>query len=501
MDFLDPNKKRKHRIRLFIGYGLLAIALSITTAILTYQAAGYDARPSTGVFQNGILFVDAHPEPAQIFINDAYKGTTDSRFILPEGTYRVVLQRDGYHNWTRTVNVRGGQVRRLVYPFMIPAQLEQNDEVLYGKDPALFTQSPDRRWLLAQSAEKTLAFQLFDLANDPVRPSTYELAPSLLTNSGPDYTIEAVEWSDDNRHLIVKNSYTDANDNAVAEFIRIDREDPKKSIRLDSVISTSISEVRLKNKQHDQFYVLSTNNQLLRVDKENALPVVIAENVIDFKSHSDKELLYVVPGKTAETVDVMTLNGDEILPFRSLPVSARGYVLDLARFENDWVVAVGSKSDAQTFVYVGDFFNQLKAEDAANKPMPASILRTDEGEATVSGQFSATVRFFAVQSGASFSVYDVEEDKKYDFDVDLSISANHKVTWMDGHRLTVVDDDSTLYMFDFDGLNQHNLADGLHNKQAYFDRDYDRFFSFGESIDIEGRMALRKTYLRAASDR
>src|SRR5690606_12414954 len=106
MDFLDPKKKRSHNIRLYIGYGLMAIALTIATLIVVFAAYGYGIDRKTGdVIQNGLLIVDSHPESAHIFINNEDKGTTDSRLVLPANAYTVELRRDGYLPWKLDINL------------------------------------------------------------------------------------------------------------------------------------------------------------------------------------------------------------------------------------------------------------------------------------------------------------------------------------------------------------------------------------------------------------
>src|SRR5437868_1052460 len=102
MDFLDPKKKRAHIIRLYVGYFLMAIALGIGTLILMFELFGYDVNHKTGgVIQNGLVFVDAHPESAQIIVNGKPEGQTDARLTLPAGQYSFELKRDGYRNWKR----------------------------------------------------------------------------------------------------------------------------------------------------------------------------------------------------------------------------------------------------------------------------------------------------------------------------------------------------------------------------------------------------------------
>src|SRR5690606_24256912 len=137
MDFLNPKKKRAHRIRLFIGYGLMAVAIGIATTILVFEAYGFDLDRKTGtVIQNGLLFIDAHPESADIRLNGESKGQTDARLVIPDGQYTVELNRDGYRGWKRTFRLEGSSIERLVYPFLFPEKLDTEDIQLYSATPA-----------------------------------------------------------------------------------------------------------------------------------------------------------------------------------------------------------------------------------------------------------------------------------------------------------------------------------------------------------------------------
>jgi hypothetical protein len=67
MDFLDPRRFRKQKIRLMVGYILIAVAIGLGTVILVYGAYGYGINTKTGdIVQNGLLFVDSKPGGADI---------------------------------------------------------------------------------------------------------------------------------------------------------------------------------------------------------------------------------------------------------------------------------------------------------------------------------------------------------------------------------------------------------------------------------------------------
>ena len=93
MDFLDPNKKRAHTIRLFVGYFLVGTAIALASLILLFQSFGYDVDRKTGkVIQNGLIFLSAHPESADVYLNGQRKDKTDLRLAVPAGPYSVELK-------------------------------------------------------------------------------------------------------------------------------------------------------------------------------------------------------------------------------------------------------------------------------------------------------------------------------------------------------------------------------------------------------------------------
>src|SRR4051812_14198680 len=120
MDFLDPRKSRRNRIRLMVGYFLIGIVIALATVILVYGAYGYGINTKTGqIIQNGLLFVDSQPGGATIYLNDKSQSSkTAARLVLASGDYRLSIQKDGYHSWQRNFVLNEHSVARYVYPFL-----------------------------------------------------------------------------------------------------------------------------------------------------------------------------------------------------------------------------------------------------------------------------------------------------------------------------------------------------------------------------------------------
>jgi len=69
MDYLDPKKRFRHHVMLYVGYVLIGIAILIGTLVLLYQAYGFGLGKNGTVIQNGLFFFSSQPSPADIYVN------------------------------------------------------------------------------------------------------------------------------------------------------------------------------------------------------------------------------------------------------------------------------------------------------------------------------------------------------------------------------------------------------------------------------------------------
>ena len=77
------------------------------------------------ITENGILGITSNPESAKITINKIIKGATNTNLTLRSGTYDIVLSKEGYQNWSKTINVKKDVVSRA-------------DAWLFPNNPSLF---------------------------------------------------------------------------------------------------------------------------------------------------------------------------------------------------------------------------------------------------------------------------------------------------------------------------------------------------------------------------
>jgi hypothetical protein len=484
MDYLDPKKHKAHLVRLAIGYILIGIALILTAVILLYRAYGFGIKNGE-VIQNGLIFISSRPVDADIYINDERnKEQTNARLLMQAGQYRFELRRDGYRPWKRAINVEGGALVRFDYPVLFPTTLQTETTKQYDTRPSLLTQSLDRRWVVVQAASSFNTFDLYDLDEDEdrVAPDAFTVPRSIFTLTGGKHSWEVVEWADNNRHVLLKHITSDKG-KTLGEFILVDRENPTESVNLTRRLGVNPTELRLRDKKHDSYYVYTQNNRRLATATldERTLRTV-QDNVLDFKTHGDDVVLYATSeGAAKDKTAIKLREGDRTYTIRQVGADAN-YLLDLARYEDNWYAVVGSSSDDRSYVYR----NPASAlRDDADAPLvPVQVFKVPQATYV---SFSDNARFVMAQSGQKFGVYDAENDRGYAYATTASMDAPQKQgRWMDGHRLLYVSEGKTL-VFDFDNANSELLsaADGAYTPA--FDRDFRNLYSVSQQKAEDGK--------------
>ncbi len=488
MDFLDPKKKRARLTRLYIGYVLIAIALAIGTFILVLAAYGYDIdRKTGGVIQNGLIIVDAHPVSADILVNNAMRGTTADRLILPAASYNIQLQRDGYRSWTHQVNLEGSTIEQLVYPFLFPKDLVTKSIQQYTAVPPMASTSPDRHWLVVQSPSGAGTFNVIDLNNNKNPVVTVNIPTSIITEADGPHTYEAVEWSTDNVHLLMKHSYSGGQ-----EFIELDRNNAANSLNLSKLFpGQPYTTISLRDKKPDQLYLFdAASGNLTTADTQTKTVAPLLTHVLSYKSYQADTIAYV-SGAAASTESVefhLWQNAQDHL-VRTLPAGPI-YLMDMAQFNGHFYVASGSSKDGRIYIYK-DPFSDLGSHPART-PEPVRVLVVPAAEYV---SFSGIARFIAVQGDSHFGVYDIETDRQFRYNTKLELTAHQKAIWMDGHRLSLISK-GKITIFDFDGLNMQTLSPSLTTAGPFFDRDYTAMFALAPDLKSPDKTVLTRTELK-----
>lgn len=468
MDFLDPQKRKQHTRRLYIGYILMAVAIGLGALILLFASFGYGVDRKGNVFQNGLVFLSSTPEEAQVKIKNQ-KNTyseavvTNERMELKADTYSFQFLKKGYKPWSRTLEIRGGSIERLVYPFLVPEKLETKVQESFASSPGMVTQTPDRKTILVQSPDSLVNFLTYSTDDASKEPRSFTIPSGLFPEKAAAKPLQVVEWSTNNRNVIVRYD-TDTG----PEFIIIDRDQPEQSFNVNNLFELPVQKLFMLDKDPGRLYLLHPDGRLFSAEVENKSTRLIANNVKDFKPHGSRDILYVTSDQASEASKVVAVirSNNKTQRIRELPV-ADSYLLDLAQYSNQWYIIVGSKADDEAFIYR----DPIIAFSEQNKSLAPFVrtIRLNNPERT---SFSANTRFIAVQSGQQFVIFDAEKDSQYRFTVNPNYDDVSKVSWMDGHRLMGITSGKVL-IIDFDGTNQQTLSASYPDGVPMFNDNYE----------------------------
>lgn len=468
----------------------MAIAIGLTSIILVYGAYGYGINTKTGaVIQNGLLFVDSKPGGASIYLNNQLQGSnTAARLVLPAGNYDLVIKKTGYRDWSRKFTLNEHSIARFVYPLLFPTKPASQNLKVYSAQPQVITQSPDKHWLLVQipSADpKNVAFDMYDTGKLDQPPTPLVLPAVLLSGSGPQYSLSAVEWASDNNRLLLKHSYQGGD-----EFIIFNRADPVTSFNVNQTFGVAPTRVSLRNKKVDQLYIFKQgDNSLSLGDVSKGTLQPLLTGVLAYKTYGTDLLSYVTAQKVAAgQVMARIWENGKTYPLYTFAAGNK-YFLDAAEFQGHWYYVAGSDTADRINIYK-DPLSGIK-DSATAKAIPLIAL-PDSGVGSLS--FSDNARFIGAQAGQKFGVYDIETQSRYQYTLATPISG--EMHWMDGHRFIGLSGGSILAM-DYDTTNQQVLLPSISGDNIYFDKNFVQLLDLAA---VDGGVALQRTDLRAGVD-
>lgn len=497
MDYLNPKKRKQHLIRLFTGYALVSVAVILAVTILFYLVLGFSYHNGQ-VIQSGMMYVSSSPQGATVSLGGKPSGTTNKRFIIQAGKYRVELTKNNYRPWQRTISLVGGQVQRYDYPLLIPNRLTSSSVLQQTGQPSSTTESPNNRWLLIASSDNPLTFRLVDL-NNPLQLVTtdYVLPANLLSAppAGASQSWQLVEWSNDNQHVLLRHNY-----GKKYEYIVLDRANPAKSVNLDAAFGASPDDVHLFNQNYDQYWFYDqASHELSRANLSNVTVTPYLSDVLAYKPYGDNIVIYAT-GKDMPTGQAKILwyqDGKNNLINGKIALSQNpaAYLLDLTQFRGDWYVAVGETSQDNITIYKNPL---TSLSNHPNRAVPAWWVMKIKSPSYI--KFSANAQFVLAENGRQISVFNALYHVGYNYQLaELDAPQKHAV-WMDGYHLLYVAG-AQLHVVDFNDLNDQTLVAANAADLPFFDKNNEYLFTLlSGTSGGKKTTSLNRTPLRVTAD-
>lgn len=475
MDYLDPKKQARHRVILFTGYIFIGVAVAISTLILVYFAYGFGLARNGAVIQNGLVFFSSEPSGANIYLNNKlHSDKTNAKLVVPEGIYKSRLERSGYRPWERLLEINGGQVLHVDYPFLIPSTLKTTTTAAYSSAPTFSSQSLDRRWLLVLQPGQINNFDLYDLKSKTKVVAPFSLPDTILTTSTGAESLQPIAWGDDNDHLVVKHLY---DNNQKFEYILINRANPDQSININATLGLNPDTLTLQNRKYDRYFIYSSTTQILQsVTLSEPTPVVLLDHVLAYQTYATNSFLYATDsGAPAGKVLIKRTIGDQTYTLRSIPAQTT-YLLDFTKYDGVEYDVIGSSKENKVYIYKDPIGQIKKLPNHAIVPIQVLHVTTPNFVG-----FSPTAQFIIAEHANQFGVFDIFNGVGYNYSINQAIDAPQvHVSWMDGARLTFVSGGQSTIV-DYDGTNLQKLVSANPSFVPMFSPDYKFTYSFAST--------------------
>ncbi len=199
--------------RYFLYSIVTGLLITLATIAVIFFASGFRYDPKTNTIQGtGIISISSTPDGALVYINDVPQDATNTSITgLKPGTYKVVLEKEGFNSWSNEVIVRKELVTE-IDALLIPKFPTLQPLTYTGvSNPKL---SPNgQKIVYSVSAGETNGIWLIDLEEKPFNRSQ---DPQLLIKDGTvAYSQADISWSPDSSELLLTID-TDTNGNSEA---------------------------------------------------------------------------------------------------------------------------------------------------------------------------------------------------------------------------------------------------------------------------------------------
>jgi hypothetical protein len=492
IEFMDPKQRRRHAIMLIVGYILIGIMILMITVIFLFLTYGFGLKNGK-VIQNGMVDLASAPNPAQIYINgELSNNSTNTRITLQAGTYTFELKRSGYRSWSRSIIVEGGQIMYYDYPMLFPDTLTASTVQDYSSSPVVVTQSPNQQWLMVASPGSLGSFNLYNLNNTRQAPTTVTLPDGLLSAATSSQSLQVVQWSNDNTHVLLRHTY-DGN----TEYILMDISSPDQSVNLTKFLALSQSDtLSLSNLQYDQYIIYDTSAQTLsRASLSSSQAQPYMSKVLAFKTYGSNMVLYVTPDpKDSTKVDVNLYDGNNTYTIRH-DVTNTTYLLDLTTYNGDLYVVVSAESENTEYIYEDPVSQITDPQIGIAVPVQIFHITAPTYEA-----FSPNTQYIMFEGGSNFGVYDALNEVGYSYTIpdQLDTPQTH-ASWMDSAHLIYVSNGKAVVV-DYDDTNRQILVSADPSYIPYFEQSYDYMYTLVPSATEPGHELLTRTGLLTKTD-
>lgn len=426
--------------------------VSIVTVIVLFML-GFRLNTNKGnLEQYAFLQFSSTPSGATVTVDGAVIGSkTPNKTSVPAGKHEIMMWRDGYETWHKSIDIKAGTLTWLNYTLLVPKKLPIEAVARYSSVYATLASPTGNSMLVAEKSD-TPTFDLVDLGSDTIKTTKLVIPTNLYSESttvGISHTFQINKWDDGGRYVLIRHIY-----GAKDEWLVLDTQSVASTKNITRLFDVSISDIVFSGTSGNVFYAL-VSSDIRKLDlSAGTISKPFVNNVSSFDIYSDSNVITYI-GMNTDSVPKQVVgiyrDGDEKSSvIRTMPTTQTGpvHIATTHYFNQDYVaISEGKKVD----ILSGSYPNTTSDNTTTLKNI-ASFNTTEDVQKLT---FSPIGEYVFAQSGAYFASYDLEYQKLASATISGTTDMS-QLKWLDKNYVWS-DRDGKLTIREFDGANVHAI--------------------------------------------
>lgn len=449
--------KHKNIIKRVVVYAVMTLSVFLLASSIVFFVLGYRFDVNVGkVTQYSILQFSSEPSGAMVAVDGVTIGSkTPLKTTVSVGEHKVVMWRDGYDKWEKTVNLKGGVVVWLNYALMIPSKLVTSSTTSYQSVYDSVSSVGGRMMLIQERADMPI-FNLVDSSSDSVKTTKLTIPGTIYSqssNTGANHVFDVANWDNDGRYAIIKHSFSGSE-----EWLVLDTQSADLTKNITKIFNIPISYAHFSGSNSNDIYVLNQSDIRKLNISGGTISKPFVSSVDSFDIYDETNVItYVGTLKSDNNQRFVGVyrDGDDISHnLRSAKSSEANLNIATARYFGENYVAI---SDGVTVDILSGSYPNTPNDDETSMKVVTSF-KSDKDIKKLS--FSPSGKYVLVQSGSYFASYDIEYGKFKSSNIVCDSNADNEnvsIKWLDDNYIWS-ESCGTLAIREFDGDNIHNIA-------------------------------------------
>ncbi|MBQ8156253.1 PEGA domain-containing protein [Candidatus Saccharibacteria bacterium] len=450
----QEERARRQSRRVIISEIIMLLAVIATVCVLVFLVSGYWLNSDFEVERQGLLQVSSFPTGASVTIDgeSSWLQRTNTSKVLTAGEHTIVLTKDEYDSWSKTINVKEGLLYGIHYPRLFLKD-RTKEKVLDVTAATFATVSPNRNRMLIANA--TTDWKLINLENNKLEPRSIDIS-KVFPGTGDSensklFTGEIIsaDWDGNSEHILFKVKYNDA-----FEWVILDIRDPKNSVNITRTFAANFDQIKIFDSSASTLLAVRDGN-LHKIDlSSRQISAILVEKIHSF-DHFESEIVFVadyVPASSSPTNDenestntatpapyylgLVRLGDSEATTLSELEAPAK---VTISKFYDDKYISV--LSDANIKLYKKDEFKEVLSSNLTFSPATMKVGRDGN--------------FVTMSRDAQIATLDMEAMAVREWQ-----ATSPSFGWLDDNMIYSVAD-GTLTVYDFDGQNGRQLSSNV----------------------------------------